>query len=269
MMWSVELVLLMLAVGLFAGVIAGLFGVGGGLILVPVVLWVLQVQGLESGFAQHIAIGTSFAVMVFTSFSSAWSQYRKQAVDWAVFRSMAPGVVLGVMLGALVSQFLPNKGLQVFFVVFCTIIAVRALLGIKPKPLRQLPSEKGLAGAGGVIGMLSSWVGIGGGSLTVPFLTFCNVPVHRAVGTSAALGWPIAVMGSIGYLWSGWGSEGLPETAFGFVYLPAVAILAVATTIGAPLGVKLSHKLSPENLKRGFGLLLLLIALRMLMKVLS
>lgn len=267
-MWNIEMVLLLLAVGLFAGVIAGLFGVGGGLILVPVVLWVLQVQGLENGFAQHIAIGTSFAVMVFTSFSSAWSQYRKQAVDWAVFRSMAPGVAGGVVLGALVSQFLPNKGLQAFFVVFCTIIAVRALLGMKPAPSRHLPSAKGLAGAGGIIGMLSSWVGIGGGSLTVPFLTFCNVPVHRSVGTSAALGWPIAAMGTIGYMWSGWGSEGLPEMAAGFVYLPVIAVLAAATTVGAPLGVKLSHKLSPDNLKRGFGLLLLLIAFKMLMKIL-
>ncbi|MDO5059551.1 MAG: sulfite exporter TauE/SafE family protein [Neisseria sp.] len=268
-MWNIEMIAMMLAVGLGAGVVAGLFGVGGGMLLVPVVLWVLQVQGLENGYAQHIAIGTSFAVMVFTSFSSAWSQYKKQAVDWSVFRKMAPGVVIGVAFGALVSQFLPNKGLQAFFTVFCATIAVRSLMGIKPKPTRQLPEKGGLTVAGGIIGTLSSWVGIGGGSLTVPYLTFCNVPVHRAVGTSAALGWPIAVMGTIGYLWSGWGSSELPDNALGFVYLPAVAILAVATTIGAPIGVKLSHKLSGDNLKRGFGILLLLISLKMLMKVLS
>ncbi|MDO4997545.1 MAG: sulfite exporter TauE/SafE family protein [Neisseria sp.] len=268
-MWGWEIIAALLAVGVFAGFIAGLFGVGGGLILVPVVLWLLQVQGIDNGYAQHLAIGTSFAVMVFTSFSSARAQYKKQAVDWAVFRSMSGGVLIGVALGAIIAQYLPNTGLQIFFIVFTVIIAVRALMGIKPTPTRALPKTGGLFGAGGIIGVLSSWVGIGGGSLTVPFLTFCNVPVHRAVGTSAALGWPIAVAGTLGYIWSGWGMANLPAQAVGFVYLPAVAILAIATTIGAPLGVKTAHKLSPERLKLGFGLLLMVIALRMLFKVLA
>lgn len=269
-MWTWEMVALLLAVGAFAGVIAGLFGVGGGMILVPVVLWALQMQGLtDLAHAQHLAIGTSFAVMVFTSFSSAWSQYRKQAVDWAVFQAMAPAVVLGVALGAVIAQFLPNKGLQVFFVVFVSVVAIRSLMGIKPTPSRQLPRKRGLFGVGGLFGVLSSWVGIGGGSLTVPFLTFCNVPVHRAVGTSAALGWPIAVAGVIGYWWSGRGVAGLPEGSWGFIYLPAVAILAVATMIAAPWGVKLSHQLSADKLKKGFGVLLLVIAARMLWQVIQ
>lgn len=269
-MWSWDMMALLLLVGAFAGVIAGLFGVGGGMILVPVVLWALQMQGLaDLAHAQHLAIGTSFAVMVFTSFSSAWSQYRKQAVDWAVFRAMAPAVVLGVALGAVIAQFLPNKGLQIFFVLFVSVVAIRSLMGIKPTPSRQLPKAGGLFGMGGLFGVLSSWVGIGGGSLTVPFLTFCNVPVHRAVGTSAALGWPIAAAGVVGYWWAGQGVAGLPAGSWGFIYLPAVAILAVATVLAAPLGVKLSHQLSADKLKKGFGILLLLIAARMLWRVVA
>lgn len=269
-MWTVEIVAAMLAVGGFAGLVAGLFGVGGGLILVPVMLWVFQLQQFgHLPYVQHLAIGTSFAVMIFTSASSAWSQYRKQAVDWTVFTAMAPGVVAGVALGAVLAQFLPNKGLQIFFVLFTSTIAIRALMGIKPTPSRQLPGRNGLFGMGTLFGVLSSWVGIGGGSLTVPFLTFCNVGMHRAVGTSAALGWPIAVAGTLGYMWSGWGSANLPAGAYGFVYLPAVVIFAAATMLSAPWGVKLSHRLPADKLKKGFGLLLLAIAARMLVRVLS
>ena len=261
-MWSFEMVAAMLAVGAVAGVIAGMFGVGGGTILVPLVLWILQMQGAENfQYAQHIAIGTSFAVMVFTSFASARAQYKRQAVDMDVLRAMVPGVLCGVAAGALVAQYLPNKGLQIFFTLFIAILAVRALLGIKPTPERQLPGRRGLFGMGGLFGLLSSWIGIGG-SLTVPYLTFCNVPVHRAVGTSAALGWPIAAAGTLGYAWAGWNQDGLPDGSAGFVYLPAAGILAAATLLSAPLGVRLSHQL-----KKGFGILLLLIALRMAWKI--
>lgn len=141
-MLALETVPVMLAVGLLAGVIAGIFGVGGGTILVPLVLWVLQMQGVEQfAYAQHTAVGTSFAVMVFTSFSSAYAQHNKDAVDWQVLKSMIPGVLLGVAAGALVSRYLPNKGLQVFFVLFVTVIAVRSLAGVKSVPTRQLPKS--------------------------------------------------------------------------------------------------------------------------------
>ncbi|EGV35300.1 membrane lipoprotein [Neisseria weaveri ATCC 51223] len=269
-MWAWETIIMMLAVGYLTGLIAGIFGVGGGTILVPLVLWILQMQGLDGiAYAQHLAIGTTFAVMVFTSFSSMYSQHKKQAVDWEILKSMIPGTLLGVAGGAVVAQYLPKTGLQIFFTVFIFILAVRALMGVKPKPSRQLPGKKGLFGIGGLFGVLSSWIGIGGGSLTVPYLTFCNVPVHRAVGTSAALGWPIAVAGAIGYWLAGLNAEGLPESASGFIYLPAVLVLAFATIIAAPTGVKLSHKLPADKLKKGFGLLLLLIAVRMAWKIIA
>lgn len=267
-MWQLETVVSLLAAGSIAGFVAGLLGVGGGLLIVPVVLWALQMHGFgASEHAQHLAVGTSFAVMVFTSFSSMRAQQKKGAVDWQIFVSMAPGMVIGVALGAVVARYLPNKGLQVFFALFCAVIAWRSLMNVQPKPSRRLPGKSGLAAAGGLFGLLSSWIGIGGGSLSIPFMASCNVPMHRAVGTSAALGWPIALVGSIGYLAAGWSSEHLPPGAWGFIYLPVMIVLAAATLVFAPLGVKVSHKLPPAYLKKAFGILLLLITAKMLWQI--
>ncbi len=267
-MWQFEIIVSLLLAGSVAGFVAGLLGVGGGLLIVPVVLWALQIQGFgASEHAQHLAVGTSFAVMVFTSFSSARAQHKKGAVDWQIFARMAPGMVAGVVVGAVAARYLPNKGLQIFFALFCTVIACRSLMNVQPKPSRRLPGKTGLAAAGGLFGLLSSWIGIGGGSLSIPFMASCNVPMHRAVGTSSALGWPIALAGSIGYLAAGWSSEHLPPGAWGFVYLPATVILAAGTLLFAPLGVKVSHKLPPAYLKKAFGVLLLLIAVKMFMQV--
>ncbi|OSI20359.1 sulfite exporter TauE/SafE family protein [Neisseria dumasiana] len=267
-MLDFELILIMLAVGGFSGFIAGLLGVGGGMIIVPVVLWVLQMQRMEHiAHAQHLAVGTSFAIMVFTTFSSMMAQNRKGAVDWQVVKRMAPGMIFGVLVGSFIAKHISNSALQVFFVAFTVVIALKTLADAKPKPSRGLPGGAGLTGVGTVFGIASSWVGIGGGSLSVPFLMYCNVPVHKAVGTSAGLAWPIAVAGAVGYLYSGWNVSGLPEGSFGFWYLPAVVVLSVATVLCAPLGVKVAHKLPPEKLKLAFGILLLVIAGRMLWRL--
>ena len=264
------MILVMLAVGSIAGFIAGLLGIGGGMIIVPVVLWVLQMKGLGGiEHAQHLAVGTSFAIMVFTTFSSVMAQQRKGSVDWAVVRRMAPGMVVGVIIGSMLAKRLSNEALQVFFIVFVVLVALKTLTDAKPKPTRSLPGPAGLAAVGSLFGMASSWVGIGGGSLSVPFMLYCNVPVRTAVGTSAGLAWPIAVAGAVGYLYSGWNVAGLPEGTLGFWYLPAVAVLSVATMLFAPLGVKAAHKLPPEKLKLAFGVLLLVIAARMLWGLLA
>lgn len=269
-MWNIEMILVMLAVGSIAGFIAGLLGIGGGMIIVPVVLWVLQMKGLGGiEHAQHLAVGTSFAIMVFTTFSSVMAQQRKGSVDWAVVRRMAPGMVVGVIIGSMLAKRLSNEALQVFFIVFVVLVALKTLTDAKPKPTRSLPGPAGLAAVGSLFGMASSWVGIGGGSLSVPFMLYCNVPVRTAVGTSAGLAWPIAVAGAVGYLYSGWNVAGLPEGTLGFWYLPAVAVLSVATMLFAPLGVKAAHKLPPEKLKLAFGVLLLVIAARMLWGLLA
>ncbi|MCP1660735.1 sulfite exporter TauE/SafE family protein [Neisseria perflava] len=266
-MWQPDVILTMLAVGALSGLIAGLFGVGGGLVLVPAMLWILQLQGLESAYDQHLAIGTTFAVMMFTTLSSMWAQHKKQAVDWKVVLLMAPGMIGGALLGSLVSKYLPQQGLQLFFIAFTVIMAIKVLTNAKPKPSRALPGRTVLTGVGGVFGMISSWVGIGGGSLSVPFLMYCNVPVHRAIGTSSGLTWPIAVTGAIGYLLAGLETDDLPAGTWGFWYLPTVVILSIATVLFAPLGVKLAHKLPPKKLTTAFGLLLLFIAIRLLWRM--
>lgn len=257
-MWSWDIILALLAVGSAAGFIAGLFGVGGGTLIVPVVLWALQLQGIGGHpYAQHLAIGTSFAVMVFTTFSSMYAQHKKHAIDWATVRRMTPGMILGVLLGAVSAKYMPTLALQVFFIAFLAFIALKTLRDSKPKPSRTLPELPGLTAVGTLFGAASSWVGIGGGSLSVPFLLYCNFPAHRAIGTSSGLAWPIAIAGTIGYF------ANLPEGTAGFIYLPAVAILSVATILFAPLGVKTAHKLPARKLKIAFGIMLLLIAAKM------
>ena len=267
-MWPLEIIAAMLAVGSLAGFIAGLLGVGGGTIIVPVVLWALQLQGIGNHpYAQHLAVGTSFAVMLFTTLSSVAAQHKKQSIDWQTVMRMTPGMTAGVLIGAASAKYMPTAGLQVFFIAFISIIAVRTLVGIKPKPSRPLPRLADLNATGVLFGAVSSWVGIGGGSLSVPFLIYCNMSPHKAVGTSSGLAWPIALAGTIGYLAAGRHISNLPDGAVGFLYLPAVAILSIATIVVAPLGVKTAHKLPPETLKTAFGLLLLAIAARMLWKM--
>lgn len=262
------MILALLAGGSAAGFLAGLFGVGGGTIIVPIVLWVLHLQNMGNHpYAQHLAIGTSFAVMVFTALSSMYAQHKKQSIDWNTVFRMTPGMIGGVLIGAASAKHIPTYGLQVFFIIFLTVIALRTLMNTKTVASRQLPDTAGLSGIGVLFGTASSWVGIGGGSLSVPFLLYCNVPAHRAIGTSSGLAWPIAVAGAVGYLVSGYSIPDLPSGSFGFLYLPAVLVLSIATIIFAPLGVKLAHRLPADKLKKIFGIMLLLIALRMAWKL--
>lgn len=265
-MWHIDILLIILTGSAFTGFIAGLLGVGGGMIMVPLVLWILDMQGIHTAHAQHIALGTSFAVMVFTSFSSALSQHKKGAVQWHIVRRMAPALLIGTIVGTAVARFLPHKGLQAFFILYALVFAAQTLTRYTPKPERHMPQGVGLYGAGGIIGLISSWVGIGGGSMSVPFMLWCNIPVHQAVGTAAALGWPIALSGALGYLISGWSVQGLPAHTLGFCYLPLAAIMATATVLIAPLGVRVAHKLPAAHLKRALGLLMLAIAAQMLWK---
>lgn len=268
LMWSFEIVMALLMAGAAAGFLAGLLGVGGGTIIVPIVLWLLHKQGVVSEFTQHLALGTSFAIMLFTTLSSAWAQHRRAAINWQIVKYLSPAMVVGSLVGATVSPYLPTVFLQVFFIVFLYMIAVQMLLKLKPKPTRQLPEKGGLLGAGGMIGLLSSWVGIGGGSMSVPFMTYCNVPIHVATGTSAALAWSMSVSGFVGYVMAGWNVADLPAHTWGFVYVPAVAVLAVCTVLFAPVGVRVAHRLSPDKLKMAMGVLLFCIATQMVWKML-
>jgi len=259
-----EFWLLYLAVGAFAGFLAGLLGVGGGLVIVPVLTFIFAVQHFPVEYIAHLALGTSLASILFTSISSVRAHQAHGAVDWGVVRVIAPGIVAGTLLGALVAAQLSSGFLKGFFVVFVYYVAAQMLLDIRPKPSRELPGPGGMFAAGAVIGGVSSLVGIGGGSLSVPFMTWCNVKMHRAIGTSAAIGFPIAAAGAFGYIVVGEMGGTLPAYSLGFVYLPALAGLVAASMLTAPFGARAAHRLPVPRLKKVFAVLLLVIGTRML-----
>lgn len=252
-----------LALGLGAGFIAGLLGVGGGLVMVPVLTWAYAQQGFSPAYNIHLALGTSLAVIVLTSVSSLRAHHNHGAVDWATVRRMAPGILAGTLAGSLAAAWLSDAGLKIFFTVFLFYAATQMLLGFKPKPSRPMPGWGGMSLAGGVIGLVSSWVGIGGGTLTVPFLLWCNTHLRRAIGTSAAVGFPIALAGTLGYILSGQAAHGLPGASLGFVYLPALAAIAAGSWLTAPLGARATHRWPVSTIKKIFAGLLYLLGVRM------
>jgi uncharacterized membrane protein YfcA len=259
--------LLYIGVGAVAGLLAGLLGVGGGIVIVPMLNFVFHWLGMPEAHIQHLALGTSLATIIFTSASSLRAHHRRGAVLWRVVLTIAPGIFLGTFLGAQVAVHLSKRFLTGFFVLFLGYVSAQMLLDIKPRPARRMPELPGMLGAGGVIGGVSSLVGIGGGTLSVPFLSWCNVPLHTCIGTSAAIGFPIAVAGALGYVFAGQGAAlpGPAEGYLGFVYLPALIGVAAASVLTAPLGVSLSHSLLVGRLKAIFACLLLTTALQMLL----
>ncbi len=256
--------LIYLATGAFAGVLAGLLGVGGGLIIVPVLALSFAAQGVADEVIMHLAVGTSLATIIFTSLSSVYAHHRRGAVEWSALGSLAPGILVGALCGALVARWLPTLSLRYLFGVFELVVALQMALSLKPAPHRGLPGRWGMSGAGAVIGSLSALVGVGGGTLTVPFLLWCNVTMQRAIATSAACGLPIAVAGAAGFMISGWNNEQLPAWSSGYLYWPALLGVAAASVLLAPLGARLAHSLPTAILKQLFALLLLGLALRML-----
>src|SRR5574340_326489 len=249
--------------GLVVGFVAGLLGVGGGLIIVPVLIMLLHRHGLAAGMEPQLALGTSLATILFTSVSSVRAHHRRGAVEWPLVRRIAPGIVLGTLAGAALATQMPAMTLKLFFVAFLSYAAVQMWLDFRPAPHRGLPGRTGTSLAGGVIGAVSSWVGIGGGTLSVPFMLWHNVPLHRAIATSAAIGFPIAAAGAVGYVLGGWQVEGRPAGSLGFVYLPALAGIVLGSVLTAPLGARTAHRLPVRPLKRIFALLLFTLALRM------
>ena len=249
--------------GLVVGFVAGLLGVGGGLIIVPVMILLLQAQGLAAGIEPQVALGTSLASILFTSLSSVRAHHRHGAVEWPLVRAIAPGILAGTLIGALLAAQVSAFVLKLFFVAFLVYAAAQMWFEFRPAPHRGLPGRARTTAAGGVIGAVSSWVGIGGGTLSVPFMLWHNVPLHRAIATSAAIGFPIAVAGAAGYVLGGQGAAGLPAGSWGFVYLPALAGIVVGSVLTAPLGARTAHRLPVRPLKRIFALLLVTLAARM------
>lgn len=253
------------SLGAFAGVLAGLFGVGGGLVIVPVLVLLFQRNGFAPEVITHLAIGTSLATIVFTSLSSVYAHHRRGAVQWHSVLRLAPGIVIGAWIGAVLADRLPGVQLRTVFGVFELLVALQMGFGLRASAHRQLPGWTGMGLAGGVIGAVSAVVGIGGGTMTVPFLQWCNVPMRQAVATSAACGLPIAIAGAMGFVVSGWGEALLPQLSSGYLYWPAFGGIVLASVIMAPLGARLAHSLPAEQLKRVFSVFLAFLGLRMLM----
>ena len=261
--------LLYMGLGAFAGVLAGLLGIGGGLVIVPMLTFMFTSQGLPETHILHMALGTSLASILFTSVSSLRAHHSRGAVIWPVVLKITPGIMVGTFAGAWIASMLSTTFLKGFFAAFLYYVATQMLLGIKPKPSRQVPGQGGMFAAGGTIGAFSSLVGIGGGTLSVPFLVYCNTAMHAAIGTSAAIGFPIAIAGASGYLLNGLRVSGLPSGTLGFIHLTALFGIVIASVCTAPLGARLAHSLPVPKLKKIFACLLYILGTRMLLTIFS
>ena len=254
-----------LLLGACTGTIAGLFGVGGGLIVVPVLAIIFKSQGVANDIIMHLAIGTSLATIIPTSISSLIAHHRRGAVLWPAFTQLAPGIVIGAFLGAYIAHQISSDALKMGVGIFALVVAIKMLLDIKPQAHRELPGRAGMTLAGAVIGVVSALIGIGGGMLTTPFLLWCNKALRNAIATSAACGLPIAIAGTAGYIKVGLGSPLLPQWSSGYVYWPALFAVALTSVFFAPLGAWLTHKLPVDFLKKIFALLLIVIGVRLLL----
>lgn len=253
-----------LAIGVAVGFLAGLLGIGGGMVMVPMLVFVFTAKGFPAEHMMHLALATALATIAFTSLSSVRAHHRHGGVDWAVARSMAPGIVAGSLAAALVAGFIPTRPLAIFFTGFMFYAAAQMFVQIKPRPARELPGRAGLFTAGACIGAISSVLAAGGAFLSIPFLAWCNLPLKRAIGTAAANGFPIAVAGTAGYVLQGMRVANLPQWSLGYVYLPALLLIVAASMPMAPLGARLAHRLPVKHLRLVFALMLFALGLRML-----
>lgn len=255
------------ALGLCTGFLAGLLGIGGGMLMVPFITIIMGQRGVPADLAVKIAIATSMATIIFTSISSVRAHHKRGAVRWDIVQRLAPGIVIGSLVGSLgVFSLLKGTALAILFALFVGFSATQMFLDRKPKPTRQIPGTAGQLGAGGVIGFVSGLVGAGGGFISVPFMTWCNVAIHHAVATSAALGFPIAVANVVGYVVSGQSVANLPSHSFGYIWLPALGVIALFSVLTAPLGARAAHSLPVKKLKRVFASILYVLAAYMLWK---
>lgn len=256
-----------LLLGGITGIFAGLFGIGGGGIMVPVLTFIFVRLAFPAEHLVHMALGTSMAAIAPTAIASLRAHHLRGAVIWPVVIKIVPGILLGTFAGTFLASYLSAKPLAIFFSCFMAFVALQMVLDRKPKPSRQLPGSLALTGVGSGIGGISALVAIGGGTLTVPFLTWCNVALPVAIGTSAAVGLPIAFSGALGYLINGWSVENLPLHTLGFIYWPAVIAMATASFFTAPFGARLAHTLPIPLLKKCFAVLLISLSLQMLFTV--
>lgn len=263
---DIFLIASLLAAGAAVGFAAGLLGIGGGMLLVPFMTMILGAKHFPQEYIVHMAIATSLATIMFTSLSSVRAHHARGAVVWRIVRLLVPGILVGSWIGPWIGAQMSASGLALFFAVFVAFSATQMLIDKKPAPTRDLPKAPGMLGAGGVIGMLSGLVGAGGGFISVPFMTWCNVKIHNAVATSAALGFPIALAGTLSNIYYGMKVPDLPSGSLGYIYLPALLVVSLASVTTAPLGARTAHSLPVKSLKKVFALMLYLLAAYMFFK---
>jgi len=263
------LIVAFLLTGMFSGTIAGLLGVGGGLIIVPIIVEILSLQGLAPDHAIKIAVATSLAVIIPTSLSSAKAHHHSGMLRWDIFKTMLPGILIGTIAGSVLVDILPEYLLRIFFAIGCWLVAIKMLLGKNPEPHRSLPGKIGINVAGSIIGGISALLGIGGGSLTVPYLHWCNINMRQAVATSSACGLPIAVSGAITLMIIGHDIVELPDHSLGYVFLPAFIPISITAILFAPIGAKLAHTLPIDTLKKCVAFFLLIAGLKMTLSILA
>jgi len=250
-------------IGAMTGFLAGLLGVGGGMMLVPFMTLLFSLAQFPDALIIKMALATSLTTILFTSIGSVRAHHQGGKVRWDIAKPMGIGAFMGTFIGANFASALKSEWLAIFFALFVGYSALKMFSASKPKPSREVPGSGVLVGVGGGIGFISSLVGAGGGFMTTPFLAWCNVTMHQAIGTSAALGFPIAAGGLIGYIIAGLTISGLPSGSIGYIYLPALAACAVASLLTAPIGARTAHRMNVASLKRAFAVLLLVLALYM------
>jgi uncharacterized membrane protein YfcA len=243
-------------IGTCTGFLAGLLGIGGGMIMVPFVTIILTHRGFPPDYTVKAAVATSLATICFTSLSSVRAHARRDAVLWPVVKVLAPGILAGSLLGAQIAVAMPARLLGAFFSIFLAYSATKMFRGAGTRATREMPGPLGTFGVGTVIGVVSSILGAGGAFISVPFMTWCNVRIHQAVGTSSALGFPIALAGTIGYVWAGRSLPQLPPGAVGYLYLPGLIVISLASMLLAPLGARTAHRMDIAPLKRAFAFVL-------------
>lgn len=254
-----------LALGMFAGLVGGLLGLGGGILIVPALLFLFMWQGMPVDILMHLAVATSLFTIVFTSVSSSYAHHQHQAVLWPQVLLLTPGIIVGAIAGALIADHLSSDILRRIFGIFEIGVACQIGFSVKPAVLyRSLPGKPGMLFAGSVIGTLSTILGIGGGTLTVPYLVWCHVDIRKAVATSSACGFPIALSGTAAMIMTGLDYNELPEHSIGYVYWPAALLILVTSVMFAPVGAKLAHAMPINTLKRIFAIVLACVGLRML-----
>lgn len=262
----IESMLIYLPLGIIAGIMAGLLGLGGGLVVVPILTITLKMNGVPDDIIMKMAIGTSFATICFTSLSSVYAHNKKQSVMWDVLVKFLPGVLLGVFILGYFVNFFSNLVLSYLFAAF-VLFSIYNLLRKKPERAADKAANASfatLSGFGFGIGGISALVGVGGGAMTVPLLSHLGHEMKKAIGTSSAAGFPIALAGAINGIWHGFGAQHLPDHSFGFIYLPALVGISITSMIFAPVGAKLAHKLPQATLKRIFAIYLTIIFVQML-----